>query len=128
MPNYNQVTIIGHLTRGIELKTSAGGTTYCNSGIAYNDRKKKAHFFDFTAFGKTAELLASSFEKGDAVGLVGELAIDQWDAKDGTKRSKPVILVNHIIFVGGGQRSSAHAGHTDYATSLPDDGQDEPAF
>ena len=130
MPNYNSVTIIGHLVRAPELKSSAGGSSYCHGGVAYNDRKKKVHFFDFTAFGKTAELLASTFEKGEAVGLVGEVHIDSWE-KDGVKRSKPVIIVNSLIFIGSGKATENAKPQprpipaSDYATSLPDD---EPAF
>ena len=121
MPNYNSFTIIGHLVRSPELKTGASGNSYCNGAIAYNDRKKKAHFFDYTAFGKTAELLCGTFEKGDAIGLVGECHIDQWE-KDGVKRSKPVVLVNSLIFLGsGGRAESKPEPQSEYATSLPDD-------
>jgi len=130
MPNYNSVTIIGHLTRSPELMTGRSGTQFAKGGIAYNDFKKVAHFFDFTAFGKTAEMLCGSFEKGDAVGLVGELVQDSWtDKESGQKRSKVCINVNRLIFLGSkaGEKPAStprdsepdEGGYDDYATSLP---------
>lgn len=128
MPNHCHVEVIGHLTRTPEIR-QAGSTTVCEVGIAYNDYKKNANFFDCVAFGKTADLIAGHFEKGDAVMFIGELRQDRWeDKKTGQKRSKVQIIVNRVVFLGGGKPSESRGeGQTEYATSLPDDG-DEPAF
>jgi single-strand DNA-binding protein len=128
MPNYNKLVIIGHLTRTPELKSSKAGKPFCKTGIAYNDRDKKAHFFDVVAFGKTAELVANSFEKGDAVGFEGEVAIDKYAGRDGAERVAVVVKVDRVIFLGGGgaKQDRQPPRQTEYAESLPED--DEPAY
>lgn len=105
----NQLTLLGRLTRDIELKTTAGGTTLAKGGIAVDsyagkDRdgqaKKRTLFLDFVAFETTAENLAKHFKKGEPIILVGELVYQTWET-DGQKRSKHEMSVQRWSFVPG---------------------------
>jgi single-strand DNA-binding protein len=128
MPNYSSFTVIGHLTRAPELRTTQGGMQVVKTGIAYNNRKKEASFFDVVAFGKTAELIANTFEKGDAVGFSGELNIETFPKRDGSQGMAVVVTAREIIFMGGGGRQDRgqqpRQQADDYATTEPD----EPAY
>jgi len=108
MPNFNQVILIGHLCRDIELKSIASGSQVGQFSIAINHKYKTAAgeareevtFVDCEAWGKTAENLARFHAKGDAVMLRGRLKQDNWEDKaTGQKRSKLKVVVDDFTFV-----------------------------
>lgn len=104
MPNFNQVNLIGHLTRDTE-KRSVGDKTVVKTGIAVNGWKPgDVMFIDLTAWNKTGEALAK-VSKGQAVGIVGRLQLETWDDKNGGgKRSKHSVTVDQVIFLGNGRQ------------------------
>lgn len=102
MPNFNSVTIIGHLTRDPELRTTSGGKSICQCGIATTDKfkakdgswKEDTCFVDFHLWGNSGERFHQWFGKGDAVLISGKLKLETWDDKNtGAKRSKHTINV-----------------------------------
>lgn len=115
MPNWNHIEIIGHLTRDPQLSYTPSQTAICSGGIAetetwYGQDKQKHEdtlFVDYVLFGKAAETFNKYLSKGDPVMLVGKLSLDQWEAKDGSKRSKHKIKVDKFVFMprkDGGQK------------------------
>lgn len=115
----NNVQILGTITREPELKYTQGGIAILSFGIAYNEKRKQqdgsygdvAHFFDVTAFGKTAENINSYFFKGSRILINGSLDFQSWE-KDGQKRSKVGIKVNSFDFIdkrSDNQSSNAQA-------------------
>lgn len=108
MPNFNNVVLMGHLTRDIELRYTAGGTAVADLGLAVNNRIKKGDewvddpcFVDVTVWGKTAERCAEYLHKGSAAMVSGELRLDRWENEAGEKRSKHKVNANVVQFVGG---------------------------
>ena len=108
MPSFNNVVIVGNVTRDVELRTvGTDGTKVCDLGVAYNKRRKtpdggyedEAHFFDVTLWGKTAQTAADYLRKGSPVLVEGELAQDRWE-KDGQKRSKVKIVGRRMVLLG----------------------------
>ena len=98
----NRYICQGNLTRDPEFKTS-GGTDFAKFGVAVNDGfgdKEKACFWDCTAFGKTAGAIYDHLKKGDQALFEGRIELDQWTDKDGTKRSKHVLIVDRMHFCG----------------------------
>jgi len=104
----NNVSIIGNITRDIELQYTQSGMAIAKFGIAVNKKVKnqqggyddKAHFFDITAFAKTAENVNQYFRKGSKIGISGELNFEQWeDQQTGQKRSKVSIICNQFDFI-----------------------------
>ncbi|HUX54509.1 MAG TPA: single-stranded DNA-binding protein, partial [Williamwhitmania sp.] len=53
------------------------------------------------AFGKTGENINQYLGKGDPLFVEGRLTLDQWEAQDGTKRSKHKVAVQSFQFIGG---------------------------
>ncbi len=104
----NIVALVGNLTRDVEIKYTAAGLPIANFGIAINKKTKnqttqqledKPVFVDVTAFGRQAEIVNQYFKKGKKIGIAGELNFEQWQAQDGTKRSKLTVNANKIEFV-----------------------------
>ena len=68
----NKVHILGTMTKDCELKYTQSGTAVGSFGIAWNEKRKDAsgnytdvaHFFDVTAWGKTADNINKFFGKG----------------------------------------------------------------
>ena len=109
---------MGNLTRDPELKSTPSGLSVASFGIATNRKYKdqdETIFVDVTAFGKTAETIAKYFDRGNPIMLEGRLKLDQWESKEGEKRSKLGVILENFTFVRGGE----------YRDELDDD--DEPA-
>ena len=107
MPNLNQVNLIGHLTRDVEVKYLQSGTAVCELGLAVNDRVKSGNewkdyttFVDVTLFGRSAEVAGEYLKKGAAVFVTGKLRLEQWE-KDGQKRSKLKVVGDSMQMLGG---------------------------
>lgn len=98
----NSVNIIGRLTKDPELKTLTNGTAALSGTIAYNEMKKGeavSMFFDFTAYGRTAELIDQYCHKGDMIALTGKLQRRTYTAKDGSERKAVEILANEMTLL-----------------------------
>ena len=115
MPFYNKVILMGHLTRDVETKGLQGGSTVGNFGMAVNRKWKDAKgnakdetlFVDITAWGKQAETLANYVHKGDPLFVEGRLKLDQWQDKDGGKRSKISVVLEGFQFIKSGDQHGA---------------------
>jgi single-strand DNA-binding protein len=99
MPNANQVTLVGHLTRDPELSFTPKGVAVAKFGIAVNEKRGEteiANFFDVTCWYGVAEEASAQLRKGDCAICVGTLRFESWDDKaTGQKRSK--VSVNASV-------------------------------
>lgn len=124
MANYNKVILAGNLTRDPQLSMMPSGTPVCELGIAVNrkyknqqsgEMKEEVCFVDLRVFGKQAETLNQYTSKGKPLLVEGRLKFDQWEGKDGQKRSKHYVVVENFQFLGapgggqGGNRAPAAA-------------------
>jgi single-strand DNA-binding protein len=107
MASLNRVMLMGNITRDVELKTTSGGTMVGRLSLAVNrkwagsdgEKKEEVVFVDCEAWGKTAETMAKFLAKGRGVYLEGRLKLDQWEDKDGGKRSKLSVVVDSFQFI-----------------------------
>lgn len=104
----NKVIVAGNLTRDPELRETGNGLQILSFGVAVNDRRKNqqtgqwedyANFVDCTMFGNRAASVARFLSKGAKVAIEGKLRWSQWQAKDGTSRSKLTVAVDEIEFL-----------------------------
>ena len=82
MAGYNKVTLLGNVTRDLELRYTPSGTAVCDIGLAVSEKRKNGEetlFIDCTAWDKTAELAVEYLAKGRQVFLEGRLKLDQWN-------------------------------------------------
>lgn len=96
----NRVVISGNMTRDIEIRSTAGGTTVGQFGMAVNDRRRNQqtnewedypNFVDVTVFGNRATALQKMVGKGSKVCVEGKLRWSQWE-RDGQKRTKLEVI------------------------------------
>lgn len=104
----NRTTLSGNLTRDAELRQFEGSGPILSFGMAWNERRRKAdsdeweevpQFIDCAIFGNRAEALAPYLTKGTKVALDGRLHYGQWEAEDGTRRSKHELIVGEVEFL-----------------------------
>lgn len=100
----NSVIMVGRLTRDPELRTTKGGTSVADFGLANSrtwkdkegETQKKTTFVNVTAWGALAELVDKILNKGDLVVINGTLELNQWESKEGEKRSKVFVQLNNF--------------------------------
>lgn len=124
----NKVLISGNLTRDPETRRTAGGTAVMSFGVAVNDRARnqqtgewedRPNFVDCVMFGTRAEAVGRYLSKGSKVAIDGKLRWSQWQAQDGSKRSKLEVIVDEIEFMSRGeQRAQPAPQHA--AAPVPD--------
>ena len=104
--NLNKVFIMGNLTRDPELKTLPSGSSVANFGIATNrvwrnqqgEKQEEVQFHNIVVFGKQADTVSQYLKKGSSVLVEGRLQTRNWDAQDGTKRTKTEIVAERVQF------------------------------
>ena len=130
MSDLNNLSMSGRLTRDAELTYLPSQTPVAKAGLACNRKVKdqdKTCFIDLTVMGKPAETFAKYLKKGDPVIITGRLELDQWEAKDGTKKSKHSVFVTDFTFLGNGQggqqreRAPAQRDDREYAPLVGDE-------
>lgn len=115
--NLNKVFIIGNLTRDPELKTLPSGTAVASFGVATNrvwkdqsgQKKEEVQFHNIVVFGRQAETVSQYLTKGSSVLVEGRIQTRNWEAQDGSKRSKTEIVAERIQF-GPRRGAGANAG------------------
>jgi single-strand DNA-binding protein len=87
------------------------------------EQQEEVMFVDCDAFGRTAELINQFFRKGRPIFIEGRLKLDQWQDKDGNKRSRHKIVVEAFDFVdsksGSGEGAAGGSGGSGDAGSGP---------
>lgn len=108
MPSYNRVTLVGNLTRDIEIRYTPKGTAIAQFGLAMNrkwtgddgEKKEAVTFVDCKCFGKSAETLTQYVKKGHPLLIEGRLDLEQWEDKEsGDNRQKLVVVVQEFQFL-----------------------------
>jgi len=107
MASFNQVQLMGNLTRDPELRHTANGSQLCKFGMAVNrkfksgeDWKEEVCFVDITVWGNQAESCAEYLKKGREVFVSGRLKLNQWETDAGEKRSKLEVVGTVVQFLG----------------------------
>lgn len=117
MASYNRVILIGNLTRDVEVRHTPSNQAVANFGLAINrkyatsagERKEETTFVDCEAWGKAGEAMGKYLTKGRPVFVEGRLKLDNWEDKDGSKRSKLKVVVESFQFIDSGGKPKAEA-------------------
>lgn len=105
--SFNQVILMGNLTRDPELRNTPSGQSVVGFSLALNRSYKDAKgewqeatdYVDCTAWGPLAERIAQYCQKGKQVLVNGRLQSRSWE-QDGQKRSKVEVLAMDVTFLG----------------------------
>jgi single-strand DNA-binding protein len=127
MANLNRVLLIGRLTRDPELRYIPSGQAVTELGLAVNEtwtgkdgqKKEETTFVDVTLWGRQAELACEYLSKGRQVFIEGKLRLDQWETREGEKRTKLKVTALSMQFLDSkGDRSGG--GPPPAESSRPD--------
>lgn len=99
----NHITIMGRLTKDVELRKTGSGTSVASFTLAV-DRdfaqggQKETDFIECVAWGKTGEFAQKYFSKGKMMVASGRLQIRSWTDKNENKRKSAEVNVENIYF------------------------------
>ena len=128
-----KVQIIGNLGRDPETRVNANNTFIANFSFASNNQRKsatgetvkKADWYNITATGKQAQILAKHVRKGDPLLIEGRQTISEWTDREGRERKSVDVLVQDFRFLGTGNRNDDNQAMPETAGSMiPDDIRD----
>lgn len=106
--SFNQVTLMGNLTRDPELRQIPSGQSVCSFSLALNrsfkgsdgNWQEATDYVDVVAWGPLGERVSQYVTKGRPVLVSGRLQSRQWE-QDGQKRSKLEVIAQDVTFLGG---------------------------
>lgn len=106
--SFNQVILMGNLTRDPDLRQIPSGQSVCSFSLALNRSYKgqdgnyveATDFVDVVAWGPLGERVAQYVTKGRPVLVSGRLQSRQWE-QDGQKRNKLEVIASEVTFLGG---------------------------
>jgi len=115
--SFNQVTLMGNLTRDPELRTTPNGQSVCSFSLALNRSYKNASgdwtevtdYIDVVAWAALGERVAQYLTKGRPALVSGRLQSRSWE-QEGQKRSKVEVVANDVTFLGGAQGQGGGSG------------------
>ena len=118
----NLVILYGRLTKDPELRYSQSGTANTFTTVAVdrglNKGKRQeaeaagqptADFISIKAFGKTAEILANYFHKGNRIAVEGKIATGSYE-KNGARVYTTDVIVNRVHFIESAKENSGDQG------------------
>jgi single-strand DNA-binding protein len=121
--SFNQVILMGNLTRDPELRQTPNGQSVCSFSLALNRSYKGADgnwteatdFIDVVAWGPLGERVAQYLTKGHPCLVNGRLQSRSWE-QDGQKRSKVEVVAQDVTFLGGagGGEGGGRSGGGEY--------------
>ncbi len=115
--SFNQVILMGNLTRDPELRQTPNGQNVCSFSLALNrsykgsdgEWKEATDYVDIVAWGPLGERVAQYLSKGRPCLVNGRLQSSSWE-KDGQKRSKVEVIAQDVTFLGGPGGNSSDDG------------------
>ncbi|MGW8003101.1 single-stranded DNA-binding protein [Staphylococcus shinii] len=106
----NQFNGVGNLVADPELKGQNNNVVNFRVAIqrAFKNKQTGEYESDFitcVAFGKTAEIIANNFSKGQKIGITGSVQTGSYENKEGNRVFTTDIAVNQVTFVERKQQS-----------------------
>ncbi len=106
--SFNQVVLMGNLTRDPDLRQIPSGQSVTSFSLAlnrsYKDKdgnwQEATDYVDVVAWGPLGERVAQYVTKGRPVLVSGRLQSRQWE-QDGQKRNKLEVVASDVTFLGG---------------------------
>jgi single-strand DNA-binding protein len=118
MASLNKVFLLGNLTKDPELRYTPSGTAVADLRMAMNrvwtgqdgQKHEETTFVDVTLWARQAELASEYLSKGRPVLIEGRLQLDEWQDKEGQKRSRLRVVGERMQFLPAGGGSGGGGG------------------
>jgi len=132
--SFNQVVLMGNLTRDPELRQTPNGQNVCSFSLALNRSYKGADgnwqeatdYIDVVAWGPLGERVAQYLSKGRPCLVNGRLQSRQWE-QEGQKRSKVEVVAQDVTFLGGGEGGGQGGNYQGGSSSSAGGGKPAPS-
>lgn len=101
MASFNNVVLVGNVTRDPEIRYVGDNNAVCDVGLAINRKfkdKEEVCFVDVTFWGKQAEIICEFVKKGKCLLVQGFLRLHQFEV-EGQKRSKLSVVCENFQFM-----------------------------
>ena len=104
MANLNQFNATGNLVADPVLRETKSGLSVAqfrlaiNNGQSKDGKKYDPTYIDVVTWNGRAETVAKYLSKGRYVRVTGRLDLREWEAEDGSKRSKHQVTATEVEF------------------------------
>lgn len=131
----NKVTLIGRLTRDVEVRYMPSGEAVCNFGLATSEtwkdkttgqKQEKVEFHNISMFGRLAEIAGQYLKKGSQVYIEGRIQSRKYTDKTGVERTAYEIVASEMKMLGG-KDSEPNSGNHAPQSAPPKPPQARPA-
>ncbi len=121
----NRCEFLGNIAEP-ELKMTQSGAAVLKFSLAVNSsyldknqtRQERTEWVRCTMFGKRAEGLAKHLKKGDRLFVAGEMRTSSYE-KDNEKRYSTEVVLNELVFAGGGKGGQRQSDDSTPASRAP---------
>ncbi|HJI68915.1 MAG TPA: single-stranded DNA-binding protein [Oscillospiraceae bacterium] len=134
----NVAIIMGRLTADPELRTTPSGVTVVRFRVAVDRRfqkqgaEKQTDFINVVAWRQNAEFVSRYFQRGSMIAVRGSIRMDNYEDKDGNKRTSFEVVADEVSFCGskaetgtGGARQGDQPARVQPAASFATGGADD---
>lgn len=99
MKMINNVSLVGRLTKDVEIRKTESNKSVASITLAIGDRFNKDHtdFINCVVWNSSAEYLNKYATKGDVIGLTGRIATRTYDGRNGKVYVTEVVADNVSI-------------------------------
>lgn len=112
------VVLVGRLATEPDLryfgsKDGDQGTALCRFRIMVRQgfgARRRGHFFTVRCWGKVGEVVGERCGKGMLVCVEGKLEEDEWEGKDGRKRTEVLVKAELVHFLDRAEGTAADGG------------------
>jgi single-strand DNA-binding protein len=102
----NRVTLIGNLTKDVEVRYTGSGTAVASFSIATNEsyekdgeKKESVQYHNCVAWKKLAEICGEYLKKGSKVYVEGRIQYRTYDDKQGIKKYVTEIVLDELVML-----------------------------
>jgi len=101
----NSVSLVGRLTRDVDLRYTQNGKAVANFTLAVNrpfknaQGEQEADFINCNAWGKQAENLANYMKKGNQIGLIGRINTRSYENQEGKRIFVTEVVAEQVSFL-----------------------------
>lgn len=128
----NRVILMGRITRDLELKTTAQGTSVLTFTVAVDrnyvrqGEERQADFITCVAWRQQAEFINNYFGKGRMIAIEGNLRTRNYEDKNGVKHYVTEVYVDQVSFTGEPKQSGQSTGYSAPSYTAPSQPKTEP--
>lgn len=95
----NNASIVGRITKDLELRTTGSGKNVCEFTLAVNRVGEGTDFINCRVWDKQAENLCKYQTKGNLLAVSGSIRVDSYKTEQGESRTRTYVLANNLTYL-----------------------------